>query len=443
MAPKIALIGLDCAAPHLVFETFREEMPNLTKLAERGSFGPLQTVVPPITVPAWMCMMTGKDPGELGIYGFRNRKDYSYRGVRFAHGGLRKEPALWDYMASRGKQSLLVGIPMTYPPRPVMGNLVTGFLTPGRDVPFTWPESLRSEVLEISPSYPFDAENFRTHEKQRLLEEIHLLTREQFRVAKELSLRKEWDFFALVQIGPDRMHHAFWAYHDTSHPKHDPQSPFVQVLREYYRQLDLYLGELFATFPKDTRILVVSDHGVQKMHGGIALNDWLIQEGYLVLKEMPSRPTKIEKLIEENCVDWKNTLAWAWGGYSGKIHLNVRGREPQGIVPPRKVAFVRDRLVEKLKALPGEDGLPLQTQIYIPQEMYRKVRNVAPDLFVHFDNLAWRSLGSVGNNSLWVHENDTGPDDANHAMEGIFISSEKTRVTSILDIHEYVRSLVE
>ena len=81
---KVCVIGLDCAAPELVFDLWADRLPNLRRIMAQGVYGPLESTTPPITVPAWMCMMTGKDPGTLGIYGFRNRRDHSYDGLAFA-----------------------------------------------------------------------------------------------------------------------------------------------------------------------------------------------------------------------------------------------------------------------------------------------------------------------------------------------------------------------
>ena len=74
MRKRVLIIGWDCAAPELVFDAFKADMPNTRRLMEEGIYGELESTIPPITVPAWMCMMTSRDPGELGIYGFRNRQ---------------------------------------------------------------------------------------------------------------------------------------------------------------------------------------------------------------------------------------------------------------------------------------------------------------------------------------------------------------------------------
>jgi predicted AlkP superfamily phosphohydrolase/phosphomutase len=113
-------------------------------------------------------------------------------------------------------------------------------------------------------------------------------------------------------------------------------------------------------------------------------------------------------------------VAWGDGGYYGRLFLNVKGREPQGIVEPARYEETRDELIEQLQAMLGPDGEPLGTQVLKPQEVYPEVRGVAPDLIVYFGDLGWRSVGSVGNRSIYTFENDTGPDGANHDRDGVF-----------------------
>src|SRR5438132_9754704 len=123
MPHKVCVIGLDCAAPELVLDRWRADLANLNRLMSAGFSGPLESAIHPITVPAWMCMMTGKDPGTLGIYGFRNRRDTSYDGLTFASSRLIHAPALWDVLAEHGKQTIALGVPLTYPPKPMHGLL--------------------------------------------------------------------------------------------------------------------------------------------------------------------------------------------------------------------------------------------------------------------------------------------------------------------------------
>src|ERR687896_1321122 len=140
------LIGLDCAEPSLVLERWRDELPTLSGLMERGMYGPLTSVIPPITVPAWSCMMASRTPGDLGVYGFRNRADHSYDALFIANGSAIKEPRLWDLATRAGKRSIVLGVPGTYPPRPLNGVMVTCFLTPSANYQYTYPPMLRREV---------------------------------------------------------------------------------------------------------------------------------------------------------------------------------------------------------------------------------------------------------------------------------------------------------
>jgi predicted AlkP superfamily phosphohydrolase/phosphomutase len=236
---------------------------------------------------------------------------------------------------------------------------------------------------------------------------------------------KEWDFFMFVEMGVDRIHHGLWAHHDPNHHKHDPSSPYVNSIKEYYHYLDQEIGTLLKKLPPETHIIVISDHGVKKMDGGLCINDWLRQEGYLVLLEDP--PVSHLSSFEKVEVDWTKTTVWGDGGYYGRIFLNVAGREPNGVIKAEEYEDFRDKLANHIKSIPGPDGKPLDTKVYKPQDIYQEVRNVPPDLIVYFDNLGWRSVGTFGHGSVYTFENDTGPDDANHAVNGIYIHTPPER----------------
>jgi predicted AlkP superfamily phosphohydrolase/phosphomutase len=159
------------------------------------------------------------------------------------------------------------------------------------------------------------------------------------------------------------------------------------------------------------------------MDGGICLNEWLIREGYLSIKRKPAGLATLDKCD----VDWEKTKAWGGGGYYGRVFLNVRDREPNGIIEPSQFEAERDELAQKLAALPGPDGEPLNTRVFKPEEIYRDCRGVPPDLMVYFGDLSWRAVGSLGLDSIYTFENDTGPDDANHAQHGMFICHDPKR----------------
>ncbi|HEY8172175.1 MAG TPA: alkaline phosphatase family protein [Dehalococcoidia bacterium] len=414
---RVVIIGLDCAAPELVFDRFAADLPNIGRLRAQGAWGPLQSVVPAITVPAWACAMTSRDPGQLGIYGFRNRKDHSYDGLAMANANLVREDAVWDVLGREGRHVILVGVPPSYPPRPVNGVRVGCFLTPSTQSEYTHPPELKAEIQATVGDYKIDVEDFRSEDKQRILDGAHDMAQKRFNLFRHFLKTKPWDFAMMVEIGVDRVHHGFWKYFDETHPKYEAGNPFEQAVLEYYVAMDAEVGRTLAELDDDTTVLIMSDHGAKRMIGGVCVNEWLQREGYLSLKSKPETPTP----FSVDLVDWPRTTAWSDGGYYARVFLNVRGREPDGVIDASEYDRVRDEISRKLEALVDHEGRPMGTRVFKPEQIYRATNNVAPDLIVYFGDLNWRSVGSLGMDDIYTFENDTGPDDANHAEHGIFI----------------------
>lgn len=413
---KICVLGLDCAAPEVIFGD--ERLVNLRRLMNAGTYGRLESVIPPITVPAWMCMCTSQDPGSLGIYGFRNRVDHSYERLGFANSASIKALAIWDHLGRDGKRSVIVGVPPNYPPRRINGISIGCFLTPDPEKnDFTHPANFKSKINELVGEYPVDVKNFRTERKDWLKDEIFSMSRKQWQVVHWLLKQQQWDYFHFVDIGLDRMHHGFWNYFDEKHVQFEPGNPYQNAIPEYYLWLDKQIGKALNVLDEDTVVLVVSDHGAQRLDGGIAVNEWLIGEGLLELNEYPKAIVPFEQLN----VNWDKTRVWSEGGYYARVFFNVKGREPNGVIPPGEYESFQDEMKARFEKLTDDKGQPLNSLVFNPKEIYKNVRNVAPDLIVHFGGLLWRSIGSVGHGAIHVQENDTGPDSCNHAQYGMFI----------------------
>jgi len=415
-ANRVLIIGLDCAAPRFVFDTAQLPLPNLHRLMQQGVWGDLRSCDPPITIPAWSCMTSGLDAGTLGVYGFRNRRDHSYDALTLASSLDIRTKRLWDYTGDAGLDAIVLGVPQTYPPRPLRGCLVTDLLTPSTSVAYTHPESLAAELRAAAGEYIIDVPDFRADAREGLADRIRALMHNRFDYAEHLIQAKPWDLFMMVEIGLDRIHHAFWQDADPAHPDYRPDSPFQSVVPDYYRALDARIGRLLALAGPDTTVFVVSDHGAQAMQGGFAINQWLIDHGYLVLKTPPRAPLP----LTPDLVDWPRTRAWGEGGYYARICLNVAGREPQGTVPREAYEPQRDEIIAQLEAKAGPDGRSLGNRVLKPEAIYDTVNGVAPDLLAYFGGLAWRSVGKVGGDLFW-RGNDAGPDGANHDFPGIFI----------------------
>jgi predicted AlkP superfamily phosphohydrolase/phosphomutase len=325
---------------------------------------------------------------------------------------------LWDVYNENGGSAIVVGVPPSYPPRRLMGANVGCFLTPDTTrSDYTWPSALRHEIDLLVGEYPVDVKGFRTNNKAWLLGEIYEMTRRHFDVVRHLMTTRDWDLFQFVEIGLDRIHHGFWKHHDPLHRQHEPGSPFELAIRKYYQYLDKEIGTILELLDEDTTVLVVSDHGAQRLDGGFCVNEWLRREGLLFLNEEPSGVTP----FSPGLVDWSRTRVWSEGGYYARVFFNLEGREPNGVLSQREYEAFRAEMIQRLEALPDDTGKPMGTRVFRPDTLYRNTGNIPPDLIVHFGDLFWRSIGSVGHRQLHVQENDTGPDDCNHAQFGTFI----------------------
>lgn len=413
---RLLILGLDAVPPQFLFDRMRPVMPNVRRLLEQGTSAPLRTTDPPITVPAWPVMFSGMDPGSIGFYGFRHRVKGTYFQTYVPASNLLPHPSLWTLLSQRGRRVAVIGMPPGYPPPTVNGVYISDFLTPAGRPDYIYPPSLRADLEAKHGPYRFDV-TFRAEERVQLYKDIVEMTRQRFAIAEELYQREPWDVFAIHEIGTDRLHHAYWKYFDPAHPAHVPGNPFAHVAEEYYAIVDEAIGRLLRHAGPETYVLVVSDHGSMPMDGCFCINQWLQEQGYLALRRPAAPGTPLEKTE----VDWSKTRIWGAGGYYARLFFNVRGREPQGIVEPAAVDGLRAELVQRLSTLRGPSGQPLPVRVLDPKVIYREARGDPPDLMVYFDELRWRSAGTMGYPSVYLKENDTGPDDAVHSFEGVFV----------------------
>ena len=242
---KILVIGLDCAAPELLLGD--ERLANIRRLMEVGCYGRLESVIPPITVPAWMCMATSQDPGSLGVYGFRNRHRSLLRrpgdrqlpvDQRAGHLGPGRPRGEASRSSSASRRAI--------PPRKVNGISVGCFLTPdtAKDV-YTHPPEVGDEIARLVGHYPVDVKGFRTDDKAWLRDEIYAMSRKHFEVVRHFLKNAEWDYFQFVEIGLDRIQHGFWKLpRPGARPARARTARIATSIRDYYRYLDDEIGSL-------------------------------------------------------------------------------------------------------------------------------------------------------------------------------------------------------
>ena len=408
---KVLVIGLDGTPASCLFSEMAAHFPNIDRLARGGYFGILRSSDPPITVPAWACMMSGKDPGELGLYGFHYRRPGSYGKRQLVHAGLLPPDMLWHWLGSHGGRAVVLGVPPSYPPPLIHGTSVSCLLTPRGASVVCQPPAVQTLMRNIAPDYRFDIESFRSLSDGALFDQAVAALRARFRLARELARRETWNLFVITDIGTDRVQHGLW--------KAEGSGGWGEMVRRYYAIIDEEVGEWLAELPDHICVWLVSDHGAQPSHGGVFLNEWLRRRGWLKLRQNLPGATA----WNPEAVDWEKTRAWAEGGYAGRVYINVRGREPRGCVDQGDVERICEELREALaKDFFLEDGRDARIRCYRPRELYRDCQALAPDLLVYVDDLRMRVFASLGGEDLYAPGNDFGRDYANHHHDGIFIA---------------------
>ncbi len=147
---KVFILGLDGATFDLIDPFIKEgELPNLASIIQEGVRAKLNSTILSHSPPAWTSFATGKNPGKHGILGFTKMSSDSYE-LKLVYGSHNKAKTLWETLSEKGKKVIVMNIPMTYPPKPVNGLLVSGLDAPSTSSQFTYPPELREEILSCT-----------------------------------------------------------------------------------------------------------------------------------------------------------------------------------------------------------------------------------------------------------------------------------------------------
>ncbi len=397
MMRPILLLGLDGATFDVLDPLVAAgELPTLARLLDTGARAPLASVVPPITPAAWASFMTGKEPGRHGVYDFRVYDPRRYDDAFVTSQALR-ERTLWELLSLAGRRVAIVGLPMTYPPRAAYGTVVSGFDTPSVDASFTHPPELRARILASIPDYFLAAVPDATDptlESDAAFESFVARVERAFEQRTEVALGLladgPWDVLMVHYQDVDVLQHPAWRF--IADPARDPGRH--ARLRRAYGRLDDCLGRLVARMPAETLVVAVSDHGFGAHTGRLFPNALLRRWGYLdwhgrqrervrrslerwrrylgLAHAAPAAEESWATRVRERSfrralpLRWRRTRAYvALAEIYGLLYVNLRGREPEGIVAP---GGERDRLVDELRerlaaVRDPRDGVPVFADI--------------------------------------------------------------------------------
>lgn len=423
------VLGLDGATFDLLTPWMAEgHLPTLAKLAHKGATSPLTSTSPPVTSPAWPSFMTGKLPAQHGVYDFfRRRPGRNPHHTELINTSHIHSPLFWDYLAEAGHTVGILNVPVTHPPRPVNGYLIPGLLSPDQGAT-TYPPNLTQPYHNKLGQYRLTPELlYRPGNEPTFIQQLHDITQLQFRYAQQLWQDQPTDFFMLHILATDIIQHKLWQHMDTSHPWHNPHTPYKHAIRDLYIAIDGWLAELMGAFPAGTTTLIISDHGFGPQHQTANLNNLFLTKGLMALKPGLTRrlrqlawrttpTTKLgqrlwqrQRLLDFDDIDWTQTTAYSLG-HMGQIYLNLQGREPHGIVPINKYTQICDHISQTLHTL----SLPLQIQI-------NPTPSNAPDIQLILDNYRTLAYPMFAGDGKILTEQKLG-DSGHHRLNGILIA---------------------
>jgi len=463
---KVLVIGLDGMTAVSLLPLIKDgQMPFMGQLIDRGAFGTLLSTIPPVTGPAWTTFFTGRNPGSHGILDFfRVTSDGQSRRLinsREVHG-----KTLWEILNENGKTQIVVNTPLTYPPTPVEGAMITGMLTPNTNSDMTHPPDLYSRLKPELGEYVITVnwQDYSEESATGFLGALRECNRQRTRYVLRLMDDIDWDFTMATYTGTDRVHHALWHYVDPAEraklgPAFDPG--VMEGVNSYFRQLDDNIRRIVTKAGPETAVFFISDHGFGPLLRKVYINNWLEKQGLLkirhgrlkayqaatlgmrlaskIMRRVKSIPllNRIKPKAKQRAalanfafyhifygsIDWSRTKAYMASNSEQGIYVNLAGREPFGSVDPADYDRVRDEVQEALQRLENDEGKPLLSHFYRREEIYAgPCTERAPDVIFFLDEGAYLAEIQLGGGKLFRDiswRTGTG----NHRLEGILLAA--------------------
>jgi len=422
---RVFVLGLD-GVPHTLIKEMSAKglIPNIARIIGTGYFYKMKVTIPEISSVSWPSFMTGKNPGEHGIFGFTDFKPASYN-IRFPSYRDIKIKTIWDILDEKGLKSVVLNQPSTYPARKINGAMVSGFvaLDLAKSV---YPFSLKTELEKFQ--YMIDIDTTKCKDNPSLLLEQldwSLNTREK---AMDLLWNDiDWDYFEMVITGTDRLQHYLWdAFFNIQHPYH---MKFV----EYYNKLDAFIGKIYNRFveksntidPEDS-FFILSDHGFTGIKQEFNINVWLASEGYLKFDvQEPENLAQISSDSKAFAID------------PGRIYINIDGKFPQGCVRFSDVKSLNDEIKAKLEAIQF-NGDKVIRKVFERDEIYSgPFSNYSSDLVI-LTNHGYDVKGSIKKRDVFDRTSFTGMHTWDDAM--FFSKKPYKEDLFITDLAEFIIS---
>ncbi|MFW6176703.1 MAG: alkaline phosphatase family protein [Thermoplasmatota archaeon] len=410
MSEKTVIIGIDGVPFHLIRDLTKSgDMPNFASLINEGYISKMRSAIPEVSNVNWSSMVTGKNPGEHGIYGFTELIQGTYT-VSFPDRRALQAEEFWK----DGRRHIVLNVPATYPAEEINGVMISGFVSPELERAVT-PESALDYLKSID--YSVDVDSEKAHKSKRLFLDNLFETLEKRKKAYEHFWEEKWDVFMLVFTGSDRLEHFLWhAYEDESHEYHER---FI----DYFREVDKIIGDIMDKMGEDDRLIALSDHGMEQIKENVNVNAHLEKHGFLKLGDKP----------EER---YKNIAAGtkAFALDPGRIYINEKGRYPRGKVEDS------DQLIEDIIASFDDlryEGQDVIKKIWKKEDIYSgEYMDRAPDI-VLTPHKGFNLKGGVKYDDIFEQNIFSGKHTEHNAF--LYCNNKELPDNPVI---EYVRSLI-
>jgi predicted AlkP superfamily phosphohydrolase/phosphomutase len=358
---SLVVLSID-GVPHGLLGRLMDEghMPALARLCEdHGRPRKMRSVLPTVSCVAWTCYATGRNPGKHGIFGFVDRRSGSYE-LTFPNAAGMRGPNLWELLSARGKRVFGMNVPGTYPPRPVNGVLIGGFLAPSL-AKAAYPAEVAGYLAGIN--YRIDSEAALARQsKQAMLADLDATLDRRAEAMFHFLQQDRWDFFHTHIMGTDRINHFLLAQAEQGHPT------FAPAFRDYYSRIDGVIARLLEAIGPDAPLMILSDHGFCPITYEVELSRHLVQTGWTAPAAQVAGPLSIDPARSR-----------AFCLIPGRIYINVRGREAAGCVAPEEYERTRDEVTRNLMALRDPQGRPVIHRVLKREEIYWPPGRHGPD----------------------------------------------------------------
>ena len=432
MKKKLVVIGLDGATFDAIIPFIKKgKLPILKKLMKNGVYGKLQSCIPPVSCPAWPSFATGKNSAKHLVLDWHYyNKDYK---EIFNSSSNIVGKKFWDYLNEEGVECGIVNMPITFPPMPLQGFMVSGFLAADEESNFAYPPELKEELLK--KNYKIDPVNRYALSDEGFLEKMRNLMEMRKETFIWMIENKKWDMLMAV-FRPEPIQHRFW------------KKDTMDIIEDTYERLDLYVGEMLKESKKkfgEFDVIIMSDHGFGRIPDyNFYFNRWLANKGLFYLKEdkkkipldkiyrflikigmgwtkyfVGHKLDKIRFIDYSEDVDWNKSKCFIRvSENTGMVFLNKVGRFNQGILEGKEIEKTKEEIKTELSKLEFK-GEKIATQFWDKEDLYNGV-DIAPDIiFKIHDN--FRGLEIFDRNEIVkIPEKDKR---GWHGEKGIFIAS--------------------